>query len=63
MKKKCELVFSGRYPPYTDGNLAFISMLMKKRHGPSLKFVPYLLAFALGAGVSYAAFALNKVKK
>ncbi|CAH4030315.1 unnamed protein product [Pieris brassicae] len=48
-----EKLASGRYPPYTDGKLSFISMLMRKRHGPSLKFLPYLLTFALGASVAY----------
>ncbi|KOB70790.1 Aldehyde dehydrogenase isoform 2 [Operophtera brumata] len=55
-----EKLASGRYPPYTDGNLSFIRSLMKKRFGPSLKFLPYLLAFALGAGVSYGIFAWQK---
>ena len=63
MKPQCFSPSSGRYPPYTDGNLNFISTLMRKRFGPSLKFVPYLLAFALGAGVSYGIFAWQKVKK
>ncbi|XP_047514061.1 aldehyde dehydrogenase, dimeric NADP-preferring isoform X3 [Pieris napi] len=48
-----EKLASGRYPPYTDGKLSFISMLMRKRHGPSLKYLPYLLTFALGASVAY----------
>ncbi|XP_060805416.1 aldehyde dehydrogenase family 3 member B2 [Amyelois transitella] len=58
-----EKLASGRYPPYTEGNLKMITALMRKRHGPSLKFLPYLLAFALGAGLSYGIFAWNKVKK
>ncbi|XP_021193191.2 aldehyde dehydrogenase, dimeric NADP-preferring isoform X2 [Helicoverpa armigera] len=56
-----EKLASGRYPPYTDGNLNFITTLMRKRFGPSLKFVPYLLAFALGAGLSYGIFAWQKM--
>ncbi|XP_049876614.1 aldehyde dehydrogenase, dimeric NADP-preferring isoform X2 [Pectinophora gossypiella] len=56
-----EKLGSGRYPPYSDGNLSFIQMLMRKRHPPSLRFVPYLLAFALGAGLSYGFFTWNKM--
>ncbi|KAJ8717742.1 hypothetical protein PYW07_005672 [Mythimna separata] len=56
-----EKLASGRYPPYSDSNINFLSMLMRKRFGPSLKFVPYLLAFALGAGVSYGIFAWQKM--
>ncbi|CAH0590430.1 unnamed protein product [Chrysodeixis includens] len=56
-----EKLASGRYPPYTEGNLNMITMLMKKRFGPSLKFLPYVLAFALGAGLSYGIFAWQKM--
>ncbi|XP_026741143.1 aldehyde dehydrogenase, dimeric NADP-preferring isoform X4 [Trichoplusia ni] len=56
-----EKLASGRYPPYTDANLNMITMLMKKRFGPSLKFLPYVLAFALGAGLSYGIFAWQKM--
>ncbi|XP_053614729.1 aldehyde dehydrogenase, dimeric NADP-preferring isoform X1 [Plodia interpunctella] len=56
-----EKLASGRYPPYSDGKLKMISGLMRKKYGPSLKFVPYLLAFALGAGLSYGVFAWNKM--
>ncbi|XP_038211648.1 aldehyde dehydrogenase, dimeric NADP-preferring isoform X1 [Zerene cesonia] len=55
-----EKLASGRYPPYTDGKLNFISTLMRKRHGPSLKFLPYLVMFALGAGVAYGITAWQK---
>lgn len=55
-----EKLGSARYPPYTEGNLNFISTLMKKRFFPSLKFVPYFLAFALGAGISYGVFTWQK---
>ncbi|XP_032519506.2 aldehyde dehydrogenase, dimeric NADP-preferring isoform X1 [Danaus plexippus] len=48
-----ERLGSGRYPPYTDGKLSFITTLMRKRNGPSLKYLPHLIAFALGAGVAY----------
>ncbi|KAJ8705712.1 hypothetical protein PYW08_012758 [Mythimna loreyi] len=55
-----EKMASGRYPPYTDSNIEFFSKVMRKRFGPSLKFLPrlpYLLAFALGAGITYGIFA------
>ncbi|XP_039758918.1 aldehyde dehydrogenase, dimeric NADP-preferring isoform X3 [Pararge aegeria] len=56
-----EKLASGRYPPYTDGKLQFITTLMKKRSGPSFKYLPYFIAFALGAGLSYGIFAWQKV--
>uniref|UniRef100_A0A2A4JQY4 Aldehyde dehydrogenase domain-containing protein n=1 Tax=Heliothis virescens TaxID=7102 RepID=A0A2A4JQY4_HELVI len=56
-----EKLASARYPPYTDGNLNFITTMMRKRFGPSFKFVPYVLAFALGAGLSYGIFAWQKM--
>ncbi|KAI8420280.1 hypothetical protein MSG28_008813 [Choristoneura fumiferana] len=58
-----EKLASSRYPPYTDGKLNFITTMMRKRHGPSLAALPYLLAFALGAGLTYGIVAWNKVKK
>ncbi|XP_023953565.2 aldehyde dehydrogenase, dimeric NADP-preferring isoform X3 [Bicyclus anynana] len=58
-----EKLGSGRYPPYTDGKLKFITTLMRKRSGPSFKYLPYVIAFALGAGLSYGIFAWQKVKK
>ncbi|XP_050674503.1 aldehyde dehydrogenase, dimeric NADP-preferring isoform X2 [Leptidea sinapis] len=48
-----EKLASGRYPPYSDAKLNFISTLMKKRNGPSLKYLPYVITFALGAGIAY----------
>ncbi|XP_062529802.1 aldehyde dehydrogenase isoform X2 [Bombyx mori] len=56
-----EKLASGRYPPYTEGNLKFITALMKKRHGPSLKYLPHFMAFALGAAISYGIFAWQKM--
>ncbi|CAB3229016.1 unnamed protein product [Arctia plantaginis] len=56
-----EKLASGRYPPYSESNLNFLSTLMRKRFGPSLKFVPYVLAFALGAGLSYGIFTWQKM--
>ncbi|XP_023953571.2 aldehyde dehydrogenase, dimeric NADP-preferring isoform X4 [Bicyclus anynana] len=56
-----EKLGSGRYPPYTDGKLKFITTLMRKRSGPSFKYLPYVIAFALGAGLSYGIFAWQKM--
>ncbi|XP_030026279.2 aldehyde dehydrogenase, dimeric NADP-preferring isoform X1 [Manduca sexta] len=56
-----EKLASKRYPPYTEGNVKFISTVMRKRFAPSLKFLPYILAFALGAGVSYGVCYWQKV--
>ncbi|XP_063540583.1 aldehyde dehydrogenase, dimeric NADP-preferring isoform X1 [Cydia strobilella] len=55
-----EKLASGRYPPYTEGKLSFITALMRKRHGPSLAALPYLLCVALGAGLTYGIVAWNK---
>ncbi|XP_028157816.1 aldehyde dehydrogenase, dimeric NADP-preferring isoform X6 [Ostrinia furnacalis] len=55
-----EKLASGRYPPYTEGNLKFITSMMKPMHGPSLKCLPYLLTFALGAGLGYGIFYWTK---
>ncbi|XP_063626834.1 aldehyde dehydrogenase, dimeric NADP-preferring [Cydia splendana] len=55
-----EKLASGRYPPYTDGKLSFITTLMRKRHGPSFAALPYLLCVALGAGLTYGIVAWNK---
>ncbi|CAH0695748.1 unnamed protein product [Spodoptera exigua] len=56
-----EKLASGRYPPYTDGNLKMLNLLLRKRFGPSLKFLPYFLCFAVGAGLSYGIFAWQKM--
>ncbi|KAL0869738.1 hypothetical protein ABMA27_005970 [Loxostege sticticalis] len=56
-----EKLASGRYPPYTEGNLKFITSMMRPMHGPSLKYLPYLLTFALGAGLGYGIFYWTKM--
>ncbi|XP_013137408.1 PREDICTED: aldehyde dehydrogenase, dimeric NADP-preferring isoform X3 [Papilio polytes] len=56
-----EKLGSMRYPPYSDKKLNGITMLMAKRSLPSFKFLPYLLTFALGAGISYGIFAWQKM--
>ncbi|XP_061721141.1 aldehyde dehydrogenase, dimeric NADP-preferring isoform X2 [Cydia pomonella] len=55
-----EKLASGRYPPYTDGKLSFITTLMRKRPAPPLRALPYLLCVALGAGLAYGIVAWNK---
>ncbi|XP_013162747.1 PREDICTED: aldehyde dehydrogenase, dimeric NADP-preferring isoform X2 [Papilio xuthus] len=56
-----EKLGSLRYPPYTDKKLNGITMLMAKRSLPSFKFLPYLLTFVLGAGISYGVFTWQKM--
>ncbi|XP_046969890.1 aldehyde dehydrogenase, dimeric NADP-preferring isoform X1 [Vanessa cardui] len=56
-----EKLGSGRYPPYSDGKLKFITTLMKKRQGPSFTYLPHFIAFALGVGLSYGIFAWQKM--
>lgn len=43
-----EKLASSRYPPYSDSKLSFLTTLLKKRPGVSLKFLPYALIFGLG---------------
>jgi len=40
---------SKRYAPYSDGKVSFLSNMLKERWMPSLKYVPHLLCFGLGA--------------
>ncbi|CAG5048690.1 unnamed protein product [Parnassius apollo] len=56
-----EKLGSMRYPPYNDSNMSRITRLMAKRSMPSFSFLPYLLTFALGVGVSYGIFAWQKI--
>ncbi|KAJ0174245.1 hypothetical protein K1T71_010391 [Dendrolimus kikuchii] len=56
-----EKITSIRYPPYTDGNLKLISTLLRKYHGPSFKFLPYLVTLAIGVGLGYGIFAWQKM--
>ncbi|XP_055607099.1 aldehyde dehydrogenase family 3 member B1-like isoform X1 [Uranotaenia lowii] len=43
-----ERLASSRYPPYSDSKLSFLSALLKKRQGVSIKFLPYALMFGVG---------------
>ncbi|KAL4705571.1 hypothetical protein ACJJTC_006899 [Scirpophaga incertulas] len=56
-----EKLASGRYPPYSDAKLSYILTLMKPMNLPSMKYLPHLIAFALGAGVTYGITAWQKM--
>lgn len=43
-----EKLASSRYPPYSDSKLSFLSTLLKKRQGFSIKFLPYAVMFGVG---------------
>lgn len=43
-----EKLASSRYPPYSEGKIKFLNFLLKKRHGFSLQFLPYVFVFCLG---------------
>lgn len=52
--KLAETLASCRYPPYTDKKLSFLGSLVAKRPSiPGVKYIPYLLAFGLGALVTF----------
>lgn len=57
-----KLFFSGRYPPYSDKKVSFLSFLVRKRSGISLKYLPHIAMFALGVAVSYAFTSIPKVR-
>ncbi|XP_057324000.1 aldehyde dehydrogenase, dimeric NADP-preferring isoform X2 [Microplitis mediator] len=44
-----EVLASGRYPPYSDKKLKFLSLLLAKRPDiPGIKYLPHLIMFGLG---------------
>ncbi|XP_062708130.1 aldehyde dehydrogenase, dimeric NADP-preferring isoform X6 [Aedes albopictus] len=47
-----EKLASSRYPPYSDSKLSFLTTLLKKRQGLSMKFLPYVLMFGIGAATA-----------
>ncbi|XP_014212498.1 aldehyde dehydrogenase, dimeric NADP-preferring isoform X1 [Copidosoma floridanum] len=48
-----ETLASSRYPPYSDGKLKFLSLLMAKRPDiPGIKYLPHLIMFGLGVAVT-----------
>ncbi|XP_076659453.1 aldehyde dehydrogenase type III isoform X1 [Halictus rubicundus] len=62
--KLAETLASCRYPPYTDKKLSFLGSLVAKRPSiPGVKYIPYLLAFGLGALVTFGISAALKVYK
>ncbi|XP_021699429.1 aldehyde dehydrogenase, dimeric NADP-preferring isoform X5 [Aedes aegypti] len=47
-----EKLASSRYPPYSDSKLSFLTTLLKKRQGLSMKFLPYVLMFGIGVATT-----------
>lgn len=47
-----EKLASSRYPPYTEGKTSMLSFLVKKRKGISIPFLPHLIVFGLGVGMT-----------
>lgn len=55
--------FRLRYPPYTEKNLTYMKMLLKKRSGPMiLRYWRYFIVFGLGLGCAFAINAISKVE-
>lgn len=48
-----EKLASKRYPPYTEANLQFLTTALEYRKSISLKYVPHIIAFAVGMGAAY----------
>ncbi|XP_011344938.1 aldehyde dehydrogenase, dimeric NADP-preferring isoform X3 [Ooceraea biroi] len=47
--KIAEFLAKNRFPPYNDGKLKLLTMLLKRRPGiPGIKYLPYLFMFGLG---------------
>ncbi|XP_076283855.1 aldehyde dehydrogenase type III isoform X3 [Lasioglossum baleicum] len=62
--KLAETLASCRYPPYTDKKLSFLGSLVAKRPSiPGVKYIPYLLAFGLGALVTFGISAALKAQE
>ena len=58
-----EKILASRYPPYSDSKIAFINLGMKERRRLSLKYLPHIIMFLLGAAVTVAVFYLCKYAK
>lgn len=54
------LVFSGRYPPYSDNKIKVLVQLLKKRSGIPMRYFGYLGLFSLGILTSVV---VNKMVK
>ncbi|XP_065082793.1 aldehyde dehydrogenase family 3 member B1-like isoform X1 [Ochlerotatus camptorhynchus] len=55
-----EKLASSRYPPYSDSKLSFLTALLKKRQGLSMKFLPYVLMFGIGVATTLIVSSLMK---
>lgn len=55
-----EKLGSARYPPYSEKKINYMSFLLKKRKGFSLKFLPYLIMFTLGVVATVVTRAILK---
>lgn len=51
---------SKRYPPYTTGNMAFLSNMLKERWMPSLRFLPHIICFGVGLATAFTVAHFSK---
>lgn len=49
-----------RYPPYSESNMSFLSNMLREHAFPSMKYLPYLVAFGLGVA---SVFAVREIAK
>lgn len=54
--------YSARYPPYSDGKLSYLTMLLKKRPGISYKYFTYAFLIGIGAASAMLYNTFTKVK-
>ncbi|GFG32390.1 hypothetical protein Cfor_04370 [Coptotermes formosanus] len=57
-----EKLISARYPPYSERKINFLTFLLKKRKGFSLKCLPYLVVFGIGVVATILFRAISKVR-
>ncbi|KAL0278233.1 UNVERIFIED_CONTAM: hypothetical protein PYX00_000109 [Menopon gallinae] len=58
-----DMLTANRYPPYTDGKVQFLKMMMKKRFFFGMKYVPHVMMFGLGVAATLGFRALAKVRQ
>ncbi|XP_064106525.1 aldehyde dehydrogenase, dimeric NADP-preferring-like [Macrobrachium nipponense] len=58
--KIADAIGKKRYPPYSEGNMLFLSKMLQEKTIPGLKYLPYLLTFGLGIAT---AFAIREIAK
>nr|XP_045622453.1 aldehyde dehydrogenase, dimeric NADP-preferring-like isoform X3 [Procambarus clarkii]XP_045622455.1 aldehyde dehydrogenase, dimeric NADP-preferring-like isoform X3 [Procambarus clarkii]XP_045622456.1 aldehyde dehydrogenase, dimeric NADP-preferring-like isoform X3 [Procambarus clarkii] len=58
--KIADAIGKKRYPPYSEKNMKFLSNMLKEHSLPSLKYMPYLIAFGLGVA---SVFAVQQIAK